>query len=227
MPGGPPRRSWTLPWALRPEGDRSVCLGRLPRPSAVGRRSRIRAGVRDTEAGERVAEDSTETTGSRDVHVARLDLADPASIADFTTAWHDSVHVLVNNAGVSWPAPSSTRNRAGSGRSPPTTPATSPSPPPCTAHPPHRVLGRSSLASRENSSDCLSSLSCGRCCPRRWSVATSAPGHAGDEGRLPRPEDQRPGHFRCRRRRRRQGDGAAPLRGNPSGRVPAVEATGR
>lgn len=52
-----------------------------------------------------MAEDSTETTGSRDVHVARLDLADPASIADFTTAWHDSVHVLVNNAGVSWPAP--------------------------------------------------------------------------------------------------------------------------
>jgi NAD(P)-dependent dehydrogenase (short-subunit alcohol dehydrogenase family) len=51
--------------------------------------------VRDTEAGQRTAADI-----DGDVRVARLDLADPASIRAFTDAWDGPLHVLVNNAGV-------------------------------------------------------------------------------------------------------------------------------
>ena len=50
--------------------------------------------VRDTAAGERVA---TEIGG---VHVARLDLADQASVAAFVAGWDGPLHILVNNAGV-------------------------------------------------------------------------------------------------------------------------------
>jgi len=50
--------------------------------------------VRDTAAGERIAAE----IGS--VHVAPLDLADPASVARFVAAWDGPLHILVNNAGV-------------------------------------------------------------------------------------------------------------------------------
>jgi NAD(P)-dependent dehydrogenase (short-subunit alcohol dehydrogenase family) len=56
--------------------------------------------VRDVAAGARVAADITSTTGNDRVHVARLDLADRASIAAFVAAWEGPLHVLVNNAGV-------------------------------------------------------------------------------------------------------------------------------
>lgn len=56
--------------------------------------------VRDTAAGERVAKDITEATGNHDVHVARLDLTDPASVTGLATAWQGPLHLLVNNAGV-------------------------------------------------------------------------------------------------------------------------------
>ncbi|WP_330335991.1 SDR family NAD(P)-dependent oxidoreductase [Streptomyces sp. NBC_00557] len=56
--------------------------------------------VRDVTAGKRVAEDITESTGNQEVHVAHLDLADPASVTAFTAAWRGPLHVLVNNAGV-------------------------------------------------------------------------------------------------------------------------------
>ena len=55
--------------------------------------------VRDTEAGDRTAADVRGTTG-RDVHVARLDLADQASVAAFVANWQGPLHLLVNNAGV-------------------------------------------------------------------------------------------------------------------------------
>jgi NAD(P)-dependent dehydrogenase (short-subunit alcohol dehydrogenase family) len=54
--------------------------------------------VRDVEAGARVARDIASVRGS--VHVARLDLADRASIAAFVDGWRGPLHVLVNNAGV-------------------------------------------------------------------------------------------------------------------------------
>src|SRR5918998_1156186 len=56
--------------------------------------------VRDTAAGERVAADIGGTSGRDDVAVARLDLADLASVDAFTAAWQGPLHVLVNNAGV-------------------------------------------------------------------------------------------------------------------------------
>ena len=51
--------------------------------------------VRDTEAGRRVADEI-----GGDVRVARLDLADQASVAAFAAGWDGPLHVLVNNAGV-------------------------------------------------------------------------------------------------------------------------------
>jgi len=56
--------------------------------------------VRDTDAGARVAAEISASTGNRNVHVARLDLADRASIGAFIAGWTGSLHVLVNNAGV-------------------------------------------------------------------------------------------------------------------------------
>jgi NAD(P)-dependent dehydrogenase (short-subunit alcohol dehydrogenase family) len=56
--------------------------------------------VRDVEAGQRTAEDITATTGSKQILVARLDLADPASVASFVAGWEGPLHILVNNAGM-------------------------------------------------------------------------------------------------------------------------------
>ncbi|MFA4929512.1 MAG: SDR family NAD(P)-dependent oxidoreductase [Patulibacter sp.] len=55
--------------------------------------------VRNTEAGDAAAADIAGTTG-RDVSVARLDLADLATIDAFVAAWDGPLHILVNNAGV-------------------------------------------------------------------------------------------------------------------------------
>ncbi|MGI8448499.1 MAG: SDR family NAD(P)-dependent oxidoreductase [Streptosporangiaceae bacterium] len=61
--------------------------------------------VRNVEAGERTAADitsttGTATTGSKHVSVARLDLADQASVAAFAAAWDGPLHMLINNAGI-------------------------------------------------------------------------------------------------------------------------------
>jgi NAD(P)-dependent dehydrogenase (short-subunit alcohol dehydrogenase family) len=56
--------------------------------------------VRDLAAGRRVAADIAATTGSADVLVARLDLADRATIDAFAESWEGPLHLLVNNAGV-------------------------------------------------------------------------------------------------------------------------------
>jgi NAD(P)-dependent dehydrogenase (short-subunit alcohol dehydrogenase family) len=58
--------------------------------------------VRNVEAGTRVADGIAGRLSSAagGVHVARLDLADPASVADFVRAWAGPLHILVNNAGV-------------------------------------------------------------------------------------------------------------------------------
>jgi NAD(P)-dependent dehydrogenase (short-subunit alcohol dehydrogenase family) len=56
--------------------------------------------VRDVAAGERVAGEILDTTGNADIHVARLDLADRASVAAFVAGWSGPLHVLVDNAGV-------------------------------------------------------------------------------------------------------------------------------
>ena len=56
--------------------------------------------VRDVEAGERIAAEIAESTGNRQVRVARLDLADQAAVAGFVAAWEGPLHILVNNAGI-------------------------------------------------------------------------------------------------------------------------------
>src|SRR5246127_1835690 len=58
--------------------------------------------VRNVEAGTKVADGIAEKvpSGAAAVRVAPLDLADPASIADFVRAWTGPLHILVNNAGV-------------------------------------------------------------------------------------------------------------------------------
>jgi len=61
----------------------------------AGRGAEVTLAVRDTTAGERTARDI-----GGDVHVARLDLTDLASVDAFTSAWDGPLHVLVANAGV-------------------------------------------------------------------------------------------------------------------------------
>jgi NAD(P)-dependent dehydrogenase (short-subunit alcohol dehydrogenase family) len=56
--------------------------------------------VRNLEAGERVADEIAASTGNKQVLVAPLDLADPASIGALVTRWRGPLHLLVNNAGV-------------------------------------------------------------------------------------------------------------------------------
>ncbi|GAA1600829.1 SDR family NAD(P)-dependent oxidoreductase [Catellatospora bangladeshensis] len=56
--------------------------------------------VRDTAAGDRTAADLTESTGNKEIHVARLDLAEQDSVAAFAGAWDGPLHILVNNAGI-------------------------------------------------------------------------------------------------------------------------------
>src|SRR5689334_7025343 len=65
----------------------------------AGAGAEVTIAVRDLEAGRRAAEDITGTTGDK-ILVARLDLADRSSVAEFVSGWHGPLHILVNNAGV-------------------------------------------------------------------------------------------------------------------------------
>jgi NAD(P)-dependent dehydrogenase (short-subunit alcohol dehydrogenase family) len=67
--------------------------------------------VRDPRAGERTAADIA-TTCAGEVRVARLDLADRASIDAFCAAWRGPLQILVNNAGIMAP-PALERTAAG------------------------------------------------------------------------------------------------------------------
>ncbi|MEU8223001.1 SDR family NAD(P)-dependent oxidoreductase [Kribbella sp. NPDC048915] len=56
--------------------------------------------VRNTATGERVAAEIIESTGNNHVYVARIELADRASVRAFAETWDGPLHILVNNAGV-------------------------------------------------------------------------------------------------------------------------------
>jgi NAD(P)-dependent dehydrogenase (short-subunit alcohol dehydrogenase family) len=56
--------------------------------------------VRDTAAGQQVANAIAASTDTQGVHVAELDLADPASVSAFVAEWRWPLHILVANAGV-------------------------------------------------------------------------------------------------------------------------------
>jgi NAD(P)-dependent dehydrogenase (short-subunit alcohol dehydrogenase family) len=70
--------------------------------------------VRNLEAGSNVANGIAEKlpSGAGALQVARLDLADPASVAGFVRAWTGPLHILINNAGV-MALPQLTRTAAG------------------------------------------------------------------------------------------------------------------
>ena len=81
--------------------------------------------VRNPDAGAKAAQDIGKSTGSDDVRVAVIDLADQAAVASFVQTWNGPLHLLINNAGVITPALSRTAE-GWNGSSPPTTLATSP-----------------------------------------------------------------------------------------------------
>src|ERR1700709_1409420 len=56
--------------------------------------------VRDIEAGQKVADEITASTGNQKLHVGRLDLADQSSVRTFVAAWSGPLDILVDNAGI-------------------------------------------------------------------------------------------------------------------------------
>ncbi|WP_066956132.1 SDR family NAD(P)-dependent oxidoreductase [Streptomyces lushanensis] len=69
----------------------------------AGAGAEVTLAVRNTAAGEEVAEDIRASTGDAKVHVAALDLGDQGSVESFVAAWDGPLHILVNNAGVMTP----------------------------------------------------------------------------------------------------------------------------
>ncbi|MEN3356034.1 MAG: hypothetical protein V7637_16 [Mycobacteriales bacterium] len=66
----------------------------------AGAGAEVTLAVRNPEAGAATVEDIIGSTGNKQVLVAPLDLADPASVAAFVAGWEGPLHILVNNAGV-------------------------------------------------------------------------------------------------------------------------------
>jgi len=56
--------------------------------------------VRNTDAGNTVAEEIERSTGGIRPQVVRLDLANRQTISDFIDAWNGPLHLLINNAGL-------------------------------------------------------------------------------------------------------------------------------
>jgi NAD(P)-dependent dehydrogenase (short-subunit alcohol dehydrogenase family) len=66
----------------------------------AGAGAEVTLAVRNAEAGQRTADEIEATTGSKQVRVEPLDLADPASVTAFTGRWEGPLDILVNNAGI-------------------------------------------------------------------------------------------------------------------------------
>ena len=87
-------------------GTRAIVTGATSGIGVETARSLARAGadvtlaVRNPEAGARVAQDLTATTGNGDIHVAHLDLADQSTVNRFLAGWNGPLHLLINNAGI-------------------------------------------------------------------------------------------------------------------------------
>ena len=56
--------------------------------------------VRNTVAGNAVADEIAQSTGEIRPRVRRLDLADQRSVSEFIAAWDEPLHLLINNAGL-------------------------------------------------------------------------------------------------------------------------------
>ncbi|MFD3451919.1 SDR family NAD(P)-dependent oxidoreductase [Streptomyces sp. NPDC058691] len=66
----------------------------------AGAGAEVTLAVRDVHGGERAADRIRQQTGSRNVHVAHVDLADPGSARALAESWGGPLHILVNNAGI-------------------------------------------------------------------------------------------------------------------------------
>jgi NAD(P)-dependent dehydrogenase (short-subunit alcohol dehydrogenase family) len=66
----------------------------------AGAGAEVTLAVRNAEAGQRTADEIAATTGSKQVQVEPLDLADLASVTAFTGRWDGPLDILVNNAGI-------------------------------------------------------------------------------------------------------------------------------
>jgi NAD(P)-dependent dehydrogenase (short-subunit alcohol dehydrogenase family) len=66
----------------------------------AGAGAEVTLAVRDTAAGEKAASAIADSEGNPRVRVARLDLADRASVGDFASGWTGPLHILVNNGGI-------------------------------------------------------------------------------------------------------------------------------
>ncbi|MDF2443236.1 MAG: hypothetical protein JWR01_1439 [Subtercola sp.] len=62
--------------------------------------ARVTLAVRNEQAGSDVAAEIAESTGEPAPEVRHLELADPASVAEFVTSWKTDLHILINNAGI-------------------------------------------------------------------------------------------------------------------------------
>jgi NAD(P)-dependent dehydrogenase (short-subunit alcohol dehydrogenase family) len=87
-------------------GARTVVTGGASGIGLVTARALAQAGaevtlaVRNPRSAQHAAEQLRAASREDAVHVAHLDLADPATIRAFTSSWHGPLHVLVNNAGI-------------------------------------------------------------------------------------------------------------------------------
>jgi NAD(P)-dependent dehydrogenase (short-subunit alcohol dehydrogenase family) len=66
----------------------------------AGAGAEVTLAVRNVEAGEKVAQELTESTGNPAIKVGELDLTDQKSVAAFAAAWDGPLHILINNAGI-------------------------------------------------------------------------------------------------------------------------------
>ncbi|MEU6341624.1 SDR family NAD(P)-dependent oxidoreductase [Streptomyces sp. NPDC046977] len=66
----------------------------------AGAGAEVTLAVRDPESGARAADRVRQETGSPNVHVAVVDLADPAGARAVGESWNGPLHILVNNAGI-------------------------------------------------------------------------------------------------------------------------------
>lgn len=73
-------------------------IGRATAKALAGYGARVVLAVRDTARGQRAAADIPGAT-----EVRQLDLASLVSIRAFAGAWHEPIHLLINNAGISVP----------------------------------------------------------------------------------------------------------------------------
>jgi NAD(P)-dependent dehydrogenase (short-subunit alcohol dehydrogenase family) len=66
----------------------------------AGAGAEVTLAVRNVEAGAKVAQELSESTGNAAINVAELNLADQKSVAAFVAGWEGPLHILINNAGI-------------------------------------------------------------------------------------------------------------------------------